>query len=115
MCGSSKTPLRVLQGSACSKGFAPVMLLLCELLQRLFFCRVTSEFVFGRCCVCSFLPCLGKRLLRLHPGAQADSREPLLTPPSICIWIAEATSPLHSPPESAALGQDGMQGEKFRP
>lgn len=93
------------------------MLLLCELLQRLFFCRVTSEFVFGRCCVCKFPPCSGKQLLHLHPlpGAQADSRELLPTPPSICIWTAEATSPVHSPPKSAALGQDGMEGERFRP
>lgn len=74
-CGSLKTPLRALRGSACGTGFAPVMLLPGELLWRLFFCQVRCEFVFRHCCVCSFLPCLGKQLLHLHPltRVEADS------------------------------------------
>lgn len=48
-----------------------------ELLWRLVFCQVSSEFLFRRCCVCSFVPCSGKQTLRLHPlaGAEADSGE----------------------------------------
>lgn len=75
--GSLKSLLGASRGSACGGGFAPVMLLPGELLWRLVFCQVRSEFVFRHRCVCSFLPCSGKQLLHLHPltRVEADSSE----------------------------------------